>query len=87
MCRQPAVIDLDGLVALARTTASSRCLIAIVGPPGGGKSTVAESVVAQVNAVQSGSAAILPMDGYHFDDAFYTHVTCALEKVRLRPSM
>jgi pantothenate kinase len=72
MIRQPAVIDLDGLVALARTTASGRCLIAIVGAPGSGKSTAAESLVAQVNAVQSGSAAILPMDGYHFDDAVLT---------------
>ena len=68
MSREPLAIDLNGLFALA-TAVSGRRLIAIVGAPGGGKSTVAEGLIAQVNAVHPGGAAILPMDGYHFDDA------------------
>ena len=68
MSREPLAIDLNGLFALA-TAVSGRRLIAIVGAPGSGKSTVAEGLIAQVNAVHPGGAAILPMDGYHFDDA------------------
>jgi len=45
-----------------------RCIVAIAGPPGSGKSTFAENLDADLNTRSSGSAAILPMDGYHFDD-------------------
>ena len=45
-----------------------RCIVAIAGPPGSGKSTFAEKLDADLNARSGGSAAILPMDGYHFDD-------------------
>lgn len=45
-----------------------RCIVAIAGPPGSGKSTFAEKLEAELNARLAGSAAILPMDGYHFDD-------------------
>ena len=45
-----------------------RCIVAIAGPPGSGKSTFAEKLEAGLNARSPGSAAILPMDGYHFDD-------------------
>jgi len=64
-----APIDVDGLVRLlaARPT-EGRILVAIAGPPGGGKSTVAEAVMAGLEAVAPGAAALLPMDGFHFDD-------------------
>tara|TARA_R110002124_G_scaffold11974_6_gene56855 strand:+ start:23854 stop:24468 length:615 start_codon:yes stop_codon:yes gene_type:complete len=41
-----------------------RSIVAIVGAPGAGKSTLAESLVAS-----QGGAALLPMDGFHLDDA------------------
>jgi len=47
---------------------AQRHLIAIAGPPGSGKSTVAEAVVRLL--VESGEAAALaPMDGFHLDNA------------------
>lgn len=46
-----------------------RLMIAISGAPGSGKSTIAERVV-DVMIRESGiSAALFPMDGYHYDDA------------------
>jgi pantothenate kinase len=46
-----------------------RVMIAIAGAPGSGKSTIAEQVVKQLNEDGSLSAALFPMDGYHYDDA------------------
>ncbi|WP_127902760.1 nucleoside/nucleotide kinase family protein [Solirhodobacter olei] len=46
-----------------------RRIVAIAGAPGSGKSHVAEALVEAVNARVPGRAAVLPMDGYHFDDA------------------
>lgn len=45
-----------------------RSLTAIAGAPGAGKSRMAERLAARLNAVEPGSAAVLPMDGYHYDD-------------------
>ncbi len=44
-----------------------RVMIAIAGAPGSGKSTIAEHVVDVLNA--GVSAALFPMDGFHYDDA------------------
>ncbi len=61
-------IDVDCLVALAAADTGTRRLIALAGAPGSGKSTVADTVVARLDAAHPGAAAVLPMDGYHFDD-------------------
>jgi len=47
-----------------------RRLVALVGPPGSGKSTLAETVAAAFGRTPEGAerAAILPMDGFHYDD-------------------
>lgn len=46
-----------------------RVLIAVAGAPGSGKSTLAERAVELVNDEGAASAALFPMDGYHYDDA------------------
>jgi pantothenate kinase len=45
-----------------------RSITAIAGPPGAGKSTLAEALAEALNAEEPGSAAVFPMDGYHYDD-------------------
>ncbi len=47
---------------------TDRLVIAIAGAPGAGKSTAADSLVELLNRRSPGSAAALPMDGYHYDD-------------------
>ena len=46
----------------------SRKILAIAGAPGSGKSTLAERIVEAIEAEVPGTAAILPMDGFHYDD-------------------
>lgn len=43
-----------------------RLMVAIAGPPGSGKSTLAAALH---GLLPEGSAAVVPMDGFHFDDA------------------
>ncbi len=45
-----------------------RRIVAIAGAPASGKSTIATSVEQNLNAVEPGSTALLPMDGFHYDD-------------------
>ena len=62
-------IDFEALADLvAGADPSRRTVIAIAGAPGSGKSTLAEKLVERLNAGDEGSAALLPMDGYHYDD-------------------
>ena len=58
----------DVLRAIWQIAMSERAIVAIAGPPGGGKSTIAARIVDELNAVERGSAAVLGMDGFHFDD-------------------
>lgn len=45
-----------------------RLFVSIAGAPGSGKSTVAAALVDRLNSGRPGLAALLPMDGYHYDD-------------------
>lgn len=45
-----------------------RFIAALAGAPGSGKSTAAEAVAAAAEAEAPGALAVLPMDGFHFDD-------------------
>jgi pantothenate kinase len=46
-----------------------RIAIGVAGGPGSGKSTLAGEVVVALNAVQPGTAALIPMDGFHMRHA------------------
>lgn len=54
----------------ARAASGGRVIVAIAGAPGSGKSTLAEKLVGKLNGRQPGLAAVLPMDGYHYDDLY-----------------
>ena len=64
-------MSLDALAAdiRARAEGRARFVFAVAGPPGAGKSTFAEALLAALDAVMPGEAALMPMDGYHFDNA------------------
>ena len=65
--------DSAGLVSrlldyAAAIPAGDRRIVAIAGPPASGKSTLAITIEAHINAAQPGTCALLPMDGFHYDD-------------------
>ncbi|MBB3455565.1 pantothenate kinase [Rhizobium sp. BK313] len=53
---------------IARAGNAKRFLIAIAGPPGAGKSTLADNMAEALKA-KGESAEVLPMDGFHMDNA------------------
>lgn len=53
---------------LNRAGNSRRFLVAIAGPPGAGKSTMADNLADALKA-KGESVAVLPMDGFHMDNA------------------
>ncbi|WP_210530293.1 nucleoside triphosphate hydrolase [Rubellimicrobium arenae] len=63
--------DLDELARrLAAPVNGARTICAIAGAPGSGKSTLAEGLVERLNQATPGLAALLPMDGFHYDDLY-----------------
>ena len=63
-----------GLAELAEELGSSihgdrRLVVAIAGAPGSGKSTLAAELVAELGRAGRPGAVLVPMDGFHFDDA------------------
>ncbi|PWW36230.1 nucleoside triphosphate hydrolase [Chromohalobacter israelensis] len=54
---------------LTHASPERRTLVAIAGPPAAGKSTLTQRLCERLNVLQPGVAAIVPMDGYHFDNA------------------
>ncbi|MDM9626224.1 nucleoside triphosphate hydrolase [Rhizobium sp. S152] len=59
--------DIAGEV-IRRAGDQKRFLIAIAGPPGAGKSTMADHIADALRA-RGETAAVLPMDGFHMDNA------------------
>lgn len=61
--------DLKALASSLRGRAgdAKRFMVAIAGPPGAGKSTVSAQLCDALNAMGE-QAAVVPMDGFHFDD-------------------
>ncbi|WP_343313238.1 nucleoside/nucleotide kinase family protein [Brucella sp. BE17] len=65
-------IERKELVAkiLARSAAThDRLIVAIAGPPGSGKSTIADYLCKAINQGADYPAIIVPMDGFHLDDS------------------
>ncbi|UKV13774.1 nucleoside/nucleotide kinase family protein [Thalassospiraceae bacterium SW-3-3] len=62
--------DIDTLIALIRDKqiGDRRLLVAIAGAPASGKSTLSERLHHHLGGDEAG-AVVVPMDGYHFDDA------------------
>jgi pantothenate kinase len=62
-------VTFDELVrSTAEFDASRRVVVAIAGAPGSGRSSLAKRLVSRLNVVAPGGAALLEMDGYHYDD-------------------
>jgi pantothenate kinase len=66
------VIELAALadLALARAAGGGRVILALAGAPGSGKSTLADRLAGRLNARAAGTAMVLPMDGFHYDDLY-----------------
>lgn len=66
---RPPVAALDALAArvggLADAAGGSRFLLGIAGSPGGGKTTLAGGLVERLDRRAAGTAASVPMDGFH----------------------
>jgi len=52
-----------------RKKPGQRFIVGIAGAPGAGKSTIAEAVCKTLNRAKASCAAVLPMDGFHLDNA------------------
>lgn len=70
----PAFPSPDAISPLAdrverAASGSSRFLLGIAGSPGSGKTTLATALVAELNTRHPGTAAALPMDGFHLANA------------------
>ncbi|CAI8835561.1 nucleoside triphosphate hydrolase [Pseudomonas sp. IT-P291] len=57
------------LLDYVKALSGNRIVVALAGPPGAGKSTVSEALVEALNSIKQGSAAVIPGDGFHYDDA------------------
>ncbi len=69
-----SVTDIEKLSELlGQTPRGTRRIIAVIGPPGSGKSTFADQLARRINAApqdlkRAPRAAILTMDGFHYDN-------------------
>ncbi|MBF0679489.1 MAG: hypothetical protein IR164_11190 [Devosia sp.] len=57
------------ILEMESAAGGERIAIGLAGGPGSGKSTMAAEIVAMLNAVKPGSAALVPMDGFHMKHA------------------
>lgn len=57
------------ILEMESAAGGERNAIGLAGGPGSGKSTMAAEIVAMLNAVKPGSAALVPMDGFHMKHA------------------
>ncbi|SDP85901.1 Panthothenate kinase [Phyllobacterium sp. YR620] len=65
------MITVEDLVPelFARAARTDRLIVAIAGAPGAGKSTASAALCEAINAREPGAAIVVPMDGFHLDNA------------------
>ncbi|GIL02095.1 MAG: nucleoside triphosphate hydrolase [Alphaproteobacteria bacterium] len=68
MPARPRTLDELAATVRARAGAAARFVVAIAGPPGAGKSTLAEALLERLEAAEPGSAGLVAMDGFHYDN-------------------
>lgn len=74
-CRPAAAMSWEDVVGRARALAATgRAVLGIAGPPGAGKTTLASALVAALDRGAPGSAAHVPMDGFHLADVELTRL-------------
>lgn len=56
------------IAQISKSDCTKRTIIAVAGPPGAGKSTLAGLLVDDLNESNPGYAALVPMDGFHLDN-------------------
>ena len=66
MSPEPYVIAQRIIAAAAE---AARFVVALAGPPGAGKSTLSEGLLQALEVELPGQTVVVPMDGYHFDNA------------------
>ena len=66
---QSALSRLVSHIMKMESAAGHRIAVGIAGGPGAGKSTLAAELVTMLNATKPGSAALVPMDGFHMRHA------------------
>ena len=66
---QQALARLVSHIMQMESAAGHRIAVGIAGGPGAGKSTLAGELVTMLNAAKVGSAALVPMDGFHMRHA------------------
>ena len=66
---QSALSLLVSHIMQMESAAGHRIAVGIAGGPGAGKSTLAAELVTMLNATKPGSAALVPMDGFHMRHA------------------
>ena len=66
----PSLDDMASRVLAEHASSQrTRTIVALAGPPAAGKSTLSESLCETLNALEPGIAVVVPMDGYHYDNA------------------
>lgn len=65
------LVDELARIVAGKAESARRLIVAIAGPPASGKSTLAEDLCNTLDGLGNGksSATLIPMDGFHFDNA------------------
>ena len=73
LAEEQKLTPFDELLHQLRNIKTDRAIVAIAGPPGGGKSTFSKKLSDALNDGNASYAAVVPMDGFHYDN-------CVLEE-------
>jgi len=77
----------DLAAEIAGRKQTDRLIVAIVGAPGSGKSTLSENIRDALVTAHGVTAEVVPMDGFHYDNAILDQLGLRPRKGALRPLM